>query len=68
MALPGVPRNRRIKFVEQLVHLLLEEGLEGITEHEHNGLGKMMKDCMDSVTPIPEELEEDSPEKKPGGC
>ena len=29
MILPGVPRDKRIKFVEELIGLLLEEGLDG---------------------------------------
>ncbi|MCK5133380.1 MAG: hypothetical protein KAR40_14660 [Candidatus Sabulitectum sp.] len=67
MILPGVPRSIRIKFVEQLIGLLLEEGMDGITEQEHSNLYKMMRELMDSVTPVPEKVEEDA-EEKPVAC
>lgn len=68
MVLPGVPRSRRIKFVEQLIGLLLEEGINGITEREHSHIYKMMRDLMDSVDPVQEKVEEDDTEEKPDGC
>ena len=68
MILPGVPRDKRIKFVEELIGLLLEEGLDGITEDEYTGLGKMIRELMDSVTPEPETVEKNVSDEKPGGC
>lgn len=68
MILPGVPRTTRIKFVEQLIKQLLEEGIDGITEKEHSDLNKIMRELMDAVTPVPEEVEETDVEEKPGGC
>ncbi len=68
MALPGVPRSNRIIFVEELIGLLLEEGLDEITKSEYDRLYKMITEAMDSITPVPEEIEEKDTEKKPGGC
>jgi len=68
MALPGVPRSNRIIFVEELIGLLLEEGLGEITKSEYDRLYKMITETMDSITPVPEKIEEKDTEKKPGGC
>ncbi len=68
MALPGVPRSNRIIFVEELIGLLLEEGLDEITKSEYDRLCKMITETMDSITPVPEEIEKKDTEKKPGGC
>ena len=68
MALPGVPRSKRVIFVEELIGLLLEEGLDEITKSEYDRLYKMIMETMDSITPVPEKIEEIDTEKKPGGC
>ncbi|MCK5036338.1 MAG: hypothetical protein KAS73_10625 [Candidatus Sabulitectum sp.] len=68
MALPGVSRNERIKFVEHLVGLLLKEGLEEITKTEYDGLNKMISEIMNSVTPVEEDVKKSDNGEKPGGC
>lgn len=68
MVLPGVPRGKRIGFVYRLIKLLLEEGIDGISEQEHRELSDMIKELMDSATPVPEVREEEEPDEKPDGC
>ena len=68
MVLPGVPRGKRIGFVYNLIQLLLEQGIDGITEQEHSELSDVIQKLMDSATPIPEVIEEEESEEKPGGC
>ena len=68
MVLPGVPRGKRIGFVHNLIELLLEQGIDGITEQEHSELSDLIQKLMDSATPIPEVKEEEEPDEIPGGC
>ena len=69
MVLPGVPRSRRIVFVHKLIRLLLEDGINGITEKEYIDLSEMIQNLLSSTTPDakPEEPGE-QPDEKPGGC
>lgn len=66
MVLPGVPRDKRIDFVENMVKLLLQQGLEGITVEAHSRLTRMVNELLSSTEPVPEPLS--SPAEKPGGC
>ncbi len=68
MILPGVPRGKRIGFVHKLIGLLLEEGIDGIAEQEHQDLSDLMQRLMDSATPTPEVKEDEEPAETPGGC
>lgn len=67
MALPGVPRKRRILFVTQVMELLLKEGLDGITIEEHDRLTALTEQLLAQTEPVPEKMEEE-PLEEPGEC
>jgi len=70
MILPGVPRKKRIAFVEELIELLLSICLDGITEDEHSSLSDMIEKQMSSVMPAAagEEDEQDQDDIEPPDC
>lgn len=69
MVLPGVPRSKRIVFVHKLIRLLLEDGIDGITEKEYIDLSDMIQNLLNSTTPDSEAEEmKEEPEEKQEGC
>jgi len=66
MVLPGVPRDKRIGFVQEILELLLSRGLEGITAQEYTGLSEMFRSKMASIVPETAVEETREAEKKPG--
>ncbi|HOP25844.1 MAG TPA: hypothetical protein P5207_09740 [Candidatus Sabulitectum sp.] len=67
MVLPGVPRDRRITFVAEMLELLLDDGIQGITVSEHDELSKLITRLLDGVEPVPEEPEV-KPSEEPVSC
>ena len=70
MVLPGVPRTKRIQFVKEVVCLLLEEGLDGVTSRELAEIMELTEKLLSEIKPVPEKLEEPAEEvsEKSGGC
>ncbi len=69
MVLPGVPRSKRIVFVHKLIRLLLEDGIDGITDKEYSDLSDMIQNLLNSTTPNAESEDiSEQPDDKPGGC
>ncbi len=67
MVLPGVPRDRRIAFVAEMVELLLRDGIQGITVSEHDELSGLIRKLLDGVEPVAEGPGEE-PSEEPCGC
>lgn len=63
MVLPGVPRTKRIKFVKEVICLLLKEGLGGVTASEHSELVELTEKLLSGIKPVPEELVEEVSEE-----
>lgn len=51
-----------------LYHIPTIRKTNEITKSEYCRLYKMITKTMDSITPVPEEIEEKDAEKKPEGC
>jgi hypothetical protein len=65
MVLPGVPRDKRIGFVQEIIDLLLSRGIEGITALEYAGLSEMFRRRMASIVPATAVEEVKDAKKKP---
>ena len=63
MVLPGVPRTKRIQFVKEVVCLLLEEGLDGVTAAEHAEIVALTEKLLSEIEPVPEKLAEEVSEE-----
>jgi len=59
MVLPGVPRTKRIQFVKEVVCLLLEEGLEGVTSVEHREIAEIIEKLLSQIETVPDEPEQE---------
>lgn len=67
MVLPGVPRTKRIQFVKEVVCLLLEEGLDGVTSSELAEIMELTEKLLSGIKTVTvEPIEEVAQE--PGKC